>query len=159
MTTMPSTCKPDGRLDEASRLMKTTHCGTLVVVDRRGHCVGILTDRDLAIAIGETTRHPSHVLIRDAMTTPVQTCSPDDSLTTALTRMADARVRRLPVVNANATLEGIVSIDDIVLWGVQHGGVTQNQLLKALRAIGAAHERLLSTDTLDEPFQRAPELN
>jgi CBS domain-containing protein len=87
MTPGPRTCTPDTPLDEASRLMNQAHCGTLVVVDRGGHCVGILTDRDLAIAIGKTAHHPSHVLARDAMTTPVLTCAPEDSLATALERM------------------------------------------------------------------------
>jgi signal-transduction protein with cAMP-binding, CBS, and nucleotidyltransferase domain len=140
--------------------MNQAHCGTLVIVDRGGHCVGILTDRDLAIAIGKTAHPPAHVLARDAMTTPVLTCSPDDSLANALERMTDARIRRLPVLDdANATLEGIVSIDDIVLWGVQHGGVERKELLRALRAICAANERLLSTETLDESFETVPDVD
>jgi hypothetical protein len=56
-------------------------------------------------------------------------------------------------------LEGILSIDDIVLWGVQHGGVTRKELLHALRAVCATHDRLLRTDNLDEPVEFTPVLD
>jgi CBS domain-containing protein len=152
MTPAPSTCRLDTPLDDASRLMNEAHCGTLVVLDNRGHPVGILTDRDLAISIGKTTRRASEVFARDAMTSPVHTCGPDESVMTALDRMSDARIRRLPVVDSNGALNGVVSIDDIVLWGVEHGGVARKPLMRALRTICSAHERLLSTETLDEPL-------
>jgi hypothetical protein len=53
--------------------------------------------------------------------------------------MTEARVRRSPVVTSDGDLQGILSIDDIILWGVQHGGVTRKDLAPALRAICAAH--------------------
>jgi CBS domain-containing protein len=156
MTPAPSTCRLDTPLDDASRLMNEAHCGTLIVLDDRGHPDGILTDRDLALEIGRTTRHASQVHACEAMTCPMYTCEPDDSVTTVLKRMADARIRRLPVLDRDGALVGIVSIDDIVLWGVPHGGVVRGLVWRALRSLCAAHERLLRTDTSDDFVAVAP---
>lgn len=130
--------------------MNEAHCGTLIVLDHRGRPAGILTDRDLALAIGKTERAPSEVPAADAMSSPIYTCAPDESVSTALERMADARIRRLPVLNARGALVGILSIDDIVLWGVQDGGAARAELLRALRSIAAAHERLLAETPTDQ---------
>src|SRR5262245_30404760 len=156
MTTVPSTRRLNTPPDEANPVLNDMHCGTLIVLDRHGHPVGVLTDRDLAISIGKDPRHASDVSAREAMSSPVHSCRADEDVSTVLERMADARIRRLPVLGANGLLEGIVSIDDIVLWGVQRNGVARNELLRALRAICAAHERLLSTETLDELIATPP---
>jgi CBS domain-containing protein len=156
MTPAPSTCRLDTPLDDASRIMSEACCGTLIVLDHRGIPAGILTDRDLALEIGKSARHPSDVRASEAMTSPMYTCAADDSVSTALERMAEARIRRLPVLGEDGALVGIVSIDDILLWGVQHGRVAREELLRALRSIGAAHDRLLNTETLDDPVAARP---
>jgi CBS domain-containing protein len=148
MTQPPYTCGLETSLGIASWRMKETGCGTLAVLDHRGRVAGILTDKDLAIAIGRTKRDPLHISAHEAMTDHVYTCSPDDDLPGALERMTDARVRRLPVVTSDGDLQGILSIDDIILWGVQHGGVTRKDLVRALRVICAAHAPLFDRDTL-----------
>ena len=99
------------------------------------------------MAIGTTNRNPSHILALEAMTRHVHTCSADQDLAAALERMTEARVRRLPVVTADGDLQGILSIDDIILWGAQHGGVTRKELV--LRAMCARHEPLLQTEALE----------
>jgi CBS domain-containing protein len=148
MTQPPCTCRLDTSLGIASRRMKDMGCGTLAVLDQRGRVAGILTDRDLAIAIGQTNRDSSHISAQEAMTGHVYTCSPDDDLPGALQRMTEAKVRRLPVVTSDGDLQGILSIDDIILWGVQHGGVTRKDLVQALRAICAAHAPVFDRDAL-----------
>ena len=151
MTQPPSTCKPETSLGLASRRMAETASGTLVVLDHRDRVVGMLTDRDVAIAIGKTNRNPSHIPARAAMTGNVHTCSPDESLPAVLERMADAKVRRLPVVTSEGDLHGILSIDDLILWGVQHDGVTREGLVWGLRAICRAHEPPLQTEAFEVP--------
>jgi signal-transduction protein with cAMP-binding, CBS, and nucleotidyltransferase domain len=125
--------------------MEDSGCGTLVVVDRQ-KVAGILTDRDVVMALGRTDIPPSRIAVTEAMTRNVYFCSPDEMISSALTRMANARVRRLPVVDAAGHVEGVVSIDDIVLWGMQRGGVTRHELVDALRAICAAHQPLFETE-------------
>jgi CBS domain-containing protein len=142
MTAPAYTCKLDTPLTVASQRMDQTGYGMLIVLDKRGKPAGILTDRDLALAIGRSDGNPSHLRADQAMTSHVHTCSPDDSVHAALELMRDARVRRLPVITANGDLRGLLSIDDIVLWAVDNGGVTKGDLTRALRAICAAHAPL-----------------
>jgi CBS domain-containing protein len=133
MTQPPYTCGLLTSLGIASRRMRETGCGTLAVLDHRGRVAGILTERDLAIAIGTTNRNPSYISAHEAMTRNVYTCSPDEDLPAALERMTEARVRGLPVVTADGDLQGVLSIDDIVLsWGAQHRVITQEDLVWAL---------------------------
>jgi CBS domain-containing protein len=138
MTQPPETCRLDTDLRTAIRHMRETGCGSLAVMDRHGKLAGILTDRDLAMALGDTNRNAWHVLAHEAMTKHVRTCSPDDDLHEALKEMASAKVRRLPVVTADGDLEGVLSIDDVILWGAGQGGVTPAEVLTALRAVVAA---------------------
>jgi CBS domain-containing protein len=149
MTRPACVCTADTLLDEASRRMERSGCGTLVVVDSQRRITGILTDRDIAVAIGKTSVHQSQIPVRDAVTQPVYTCTSDETLATVVERMADARVRRLPVVDEEGRVQGVVLIDDIVLWAVPDG-MKRKALLKGLRAICAAHHPMFDTETIDE---------
>jgi signal-transduction protein with cAMP-binding, CBS, and nucleotidyltransferase domain len=120
--------------------------------------VGILTDRDLAIKIGQASRHPSQIPAGEAMTANVYSCSEDENLSDALERMGDARIRRLPVVGPRGRLLGMLSIDDIVLWGVENRGIKPKALVRALHAICAAHEPLFDTESLETPLE-VPDLD
>ena len=150
MTTPPQTCRLDTSLAIVSRRMKEKGCGTLIVLDQHDKPVGMLTDRDLALAIGESKRNASHIAAHEAMTGYVYTCLPDESLHTALERMSEARVRRLPVVTADGELQGLLSFDDVALWGVKSGGATRKELARALAAICAAQEPLLEIPSVDD---------
>ena len=150
MTQPPQTCLLETPLAVASRQMEDTGCGTLVVLDDHDRVAGILTDRDLAIAIGKSDRHPSLITAQQAMTETVYTCSPDDRVSAALERMAGAKVRRLPVVTPDGDLKGMLSIDDITLWGVPDG-VTRKELVRALRTMSQARAPALQVEMLDVP--------
>ena len=148
MTQPPHTCRLDTDLSTASRRMKEFDCGFLPVLDQHGRVTGVLTDRDIAIAVGDRRRSASHVLAREAMSSKVHTCLPDEDIHRVLTRMATWHLRRLPVVTVDDDLMGVVSIDDIILWGVEQGGVSAKELAGALRSIcepkDAAAEDVLS---------------
>jgi CBS domain-containing protein len=150
MSRPPQTCRLDTSLAIVSRRMKEKGCGTLIVLNQHGKPAGMLTDRDLALAIGESTRNASHIAAHEAMTGYVYTCSPDESLHTALERMSDVRVRRLPVVTADGELQGLLSLDDVALWAVKSGGVKQKELARALEAICAAQEPLFEEAPVDD---------
>ena len=145
MTRPASTCTPETTLKEAGHRMEDSGCGTLVVLDRH-KVVGILTDRDIVLALARKDRAPARLAVKEAMTRNVYLCSPDEVISSALTRMGNARVRRLPVVDADGRVQGVVSIDDIVLWGIDHGGVTRSELVEGLRAICAAHQPMFETE-------------
>ena len=153
MTTPAYTCKTDTTLAVASRRMAEKDCGMLIVLDRHGKPAGILTDRDIAMAIGTSDRDPSQLRADQAMTSRVYTCSPNDSLHAVLQLMSEAKIRRLPVVTADGDLRGVVSIDDVILWGVKTDGVTQGQLTRSLRAICGVHVPFEERREAEEPFE------
>jgi CBS domain-containing protein len=140
MTRPPQACHTSTTLSAASRHMRDMRCGTLVVMDPRGRLAGILTDRDLALAIGDLRSEPSRITVDHVMTRHVFTCRPDDDVHAAIAEMAGRKVRRLPVVESDGDVKGMISIDDVVLWGIHHRGVGLAEATRALRSILAASE-------------------
>jgi CBS domain-containing protein len=119
----------------AARLMGEANCGTLPVIDSRGRLVGIITDRDICLAVSRSNRNAINIAVREVMTRKVFSVLLDDDVHGALATMKDARVRRLPVRDDSGRLKGILSIDDVVVLGVQGGGVNTDEILAALRAM------------------------
>lgn len=112
MTDAVASCSPDERLNDAARLMWEHDCGSVPVI-ADGKLAGIITDRDICMAAYTQGRPLSDIAVKDAMARHVHACRPDDTLARAASLMADARVRRLPVVDAEQRLVGIVSMADI----------------------------------------------
>ena len=132
-------CHLQTDLATASRRTKETAAGMLVVIDSHGRIAGVVTDRDLALAMDTEAADIRTLPIGRIMTRRVHTCHEDDDLHEALARMASRRVRRLPVLNRGGDLQAVISIDDLILWAVQQGGVTAKELVSALRHICAPH--------------------
>ena len=99
-------------LESAARIMKRTDVGC-VLVGSEGHAAGILTDRDVVIRGVATGEDISTITIAEIMTPDPMFCWIDDSIEQAIRIMQDNRVRRLPVLNDDRTVAGIVSISDI----------------------------------------------
>jgi CBS domain-containing protein len=114
MASVPATCDPDSDLGTAIQLMRDRRCGVLPVVDGDRRVVGIVTDRDIALALGAADLRPSQLSVSSVMTAEPRMCRVDETAHGALCRMRAARVRRLPVVDERDRLVGVVSIDDIV---------------------------------------------
>ena len=146
MSQPPQICHLGTNLALASRRMRDTGCGTLAVLDPRGRLAGMLTDRDLALALSDLQGDPAHATIAHYMTAPVHTARPDDDLHDVLFQMTRWKVRRLPVVDTDGDLKGMISVDDVVLWGVQEGGVGLHEVTQALRTIVGAHRPALEAD-------------
>lgn len=115
MTGTPYYCQLDTNLASATELMWTGNCGFLAVMGTNGKTVGVITDRDICIALGTRNRVPGEVTVREAMSNRLFACSPDDDVRTALQTMEEGGVRRLPVIVENGTLVGVISMDDLVL--------------------------------------------
>lgn len=102
---------------EATRLMREHHVGSLVVVTRNNggvKPVGVITDRDIVIEILAEDIPLDSVTIGDVMTRPAVTARKDDSVLEAMERMRTIGVRRMPVVDADGLLIGIISVDDML---------------------------------------------
>jgi CBS domain-containing protein len=138
MTPSPETCRPDDNLATAVALLWKADCGVLPVTDHANRVAGILTDRDICIALGTRDERASRVRVESVMRTNVLTCRPDEEVLTALARMTDHRVRRLPVVDATDNLVGILSLNDAVLAaGSGRDAVRTAAVLDTVRAVCA----------------------
>jgi CBS domain-containing protein len=136
MTQPVHTCTISMDLAAASRRMRDTGCGALVVLNQ-GRLAGIITDRDLALSIGKLS-DPTRLTVGKVMSYPVHLCRREDDVHTALNTMSLFKVRRLPVISQTGDVEGVISIDDIILWGVPKSAVSLHKLTAALRAICSA---------------------
>jgi CBS domain-containing protein len=108
-------CGPDSTLEEAAFLLRKHNCGFLPVVGDGGNVIGVITDRDICIALGTRNRRPSELRVWDVMPHKLFTCMEGDDVHCALKTLRDARIRRLPVIDRDGSLTGVLSIDDIVL--------------------------------------------
>jgi CBS domain-containing protein len=106
------TASPEQSLASAAQMMKEHNVGTIVVVARE-RPIGILTDRDLALAFG-VDGLGAQTPIRAVMTTPITTIGHDKDVYDATWYMQSYQVRRLPIVNEDGRLVGIVTLDDLL---------------------------------------------
>ncbi len=139
MAADPAAVHSEANVRTAIGQMRSHACGFLPVVDGGGRVVGILTDRDVALSLGADDIRPSDRVVADVMTPDPCTCRADETAQQALSRMRDARVRRLPVVSDEGNLVGAISIDDLVLvaQNVRAGTdrVSFEQVLEAVKAL------------------------
>ena len=111
MTTEVQLCTPDDTLRDAAEAMAALNCGLLPVTDNE-RLVGMISDRDIAIRGVAMGRGPDS-RIGDVMTADVKYCFEDQDLETVSWNMGDIQVRRLPVLNRQKRLVGILSLGDI----------------------------------------------
>ena len=134
MTKEVKYCGPDSSLAAATELMWNADCGVLPVVED-GKLAGIITDRDISVALGTQNRRASEVPVRDVATRDVQSCAPDADVHTAMSVMRRAKVRRLPVVE-DGKLEGILALNDIVeAVERKHGDIDYEEVMNTMKAI------------------------
>jgi CBS domain-containing protein len=136
MTGEPRTCSLETNLAAAAALMLDGDCGILPVV-ADGKLVGVVTDRDMYIALATRNKLASQVTVAEVMQSPVYTCGPDDDVQVALESMKQRCVRRLPVEGFGGTVMGIVSMNDIVLAAGAKRPVREGEVLNTLQAICA----------------------
>src|SRR5579862_8372245 len=108
-----ASCRPNMNLAAATARMWEFNCGQLPVVDDAGKVTGVITDRDICIAVGTRNQRACEITVADVVYRPAILCRADDDLRTALKIMAAERVRRLPVVDRQGALVGILSLEDI----------------------------------------------
>jgi CBS domain-containing protein len=115
MTPEPTCCHTTDSIVRVAQLMKTEDVGAVPVVESSSgrRLVGMVTDRDIVVKGLAEGRSPENATVRDIMTTDVVTCREDDDVGQAVSRMADRKVRRLPVVDGSGMLRGIIAQADI----------------------------------------------
>jgi CBS domain-containing protein len=119
MTKEPRCCVPSDPAPKAASIMRDEDTGIVPVIDNEEgrKLVGVVTDRDLCMSIVAESRDPGAVTVEACMTAVPVTCSPADSVQKTTELMRDNQVRRVPVVDGDGRLQGIVSIADLVARG------------------------------------------
>lgn len=105
---------PEESAREGARRMAKHNVGTLVVVDSENRPIGILTDRDITVRCVAADLDPDASLIADVMTAPVETVREATAIEDALAMMAGTAARRMPVVDEDDLLVGILALDDVL---------------------------------------------
>jgi CBS-domain-containing membrane protein len=105
----------DANLGMATELMWKGNCGFLPVVDAEKKVCGVITDRDICVALGTRNQTAGQVLVEEVVQRKVCACSAEDDIHVALQTMREGHVRRLPVVDFYGNLAGVVSMDDLLL--------------------------------------------
>jgi CBS domain-containing protein len=115
MTRNVTSCRANQPLSAACQVMWECDCGTVPVLASDGDAVvGVITDRDICMCCWMRGAAPQDLSIAEAMSKTLHTCSPDDTVAEAGRIMRTNQIRRLPVVDRDRRLVGILSLADIV---------------------------------------------
>jgi CBS domain-containing protein len=136
MTRNVETISPDQSAQDAARFMVRIDAGSLPVTEDN-RLVGMITDRDIAIR-GIARGHGPDTLVRELMTDDIVSAYVDEEVDDVAAKMSEAQVRRLPVIDENENLCGIVSLSDLSRDG-STGAATQ--VLEGVSRPGGAHNQ------------------
>ncbi|MDY4163069.1 MAG: CBS domain-containing protein [Sutterella sp.] len=109
-----ATITADKSICDCASQMRYDHVGSLVVVDAEQTPIGMITDRDIAIEVVARGLDPKQLTVSEIMTAPVVTAAPDESMVVALARMREFGIRRLPIVDDDGKLVGVISNSNLV---------------------------------------------
>jgi CBS domain-containing protein len=117
MTRDPAACAPGDTVDKVARLMQRINVGPVPVVDAKQNrkLVGIVTDRDLALKIVAEGRDARKTKVEEVMTRRVVTCRGDDDVQKALDAMSQHQIRRVPIVDHDERLVGMIAQADVAI--------------------------------------------
>ena len=143
MTSSPYFATRHATIGDIAKIMADREIGVVPIVDAAKRVLGILTDRDLCKAIATMNRPASEIPALPLASKPVISCAPEEELEAALKTMRTHRIRRLTVVDADGTLQGILSIDDVVLRSEEarekgQSSVSFGEAVQTLKAIYGA---------------------
>ena len=141
-----TTCRPDSTLESAAILMWDGDCGTVAIVDDERMVIGIITDRDICMAVALQHKPASEIQVQEIMSRHLFTCQPENDIMSALKIMSFQKVRRLPVTNDSGQVEGIISIEDLITRaergrrGIQTPELSYDDTMTTLKAICRPHK-------------------
>jgi CBS domain-containing protein len=113
MTRGVKTVRRDSPLREVAQIMKDEDCGVVPIVDEQGILVGIVTDRDLVVRAFTGGKTPDQLRAGDVMTDDVECVHPEEDIHSIIALMGKKQIRRIPVVERNDRVIGIISMGDI----------------------------------------------
>lgn len=161
MTRDVKTCEISDRASGAVRSMDEACCGALPVLEN-GRVVAMVTDRDICLELAKRNVRPSGLTVREVMSeAPLHSISEEEDVDRGLQLMRRWKVRRLPVIDGNGTLQGIISMNDIVRSTGETASASDPSYadtIGALRAICERQRRAPSGDWLPRRASASREL-
>ena len=136
MTSGVRIASPDETIQDAARIMAEIDAGVLPV-GQNDRLVGMITDRDIAIRAVAEGKGP-HTSVGDVMTRDVRYCFEDEEVDHVRQNLADQQIRRIPVVDRNKRLVGILSLGDLALAGM---GAATGETLADISRPGGRHSQ------------------
>jgi CBS domain-containing protein len=140
MTRDVQCCGPDTNLAAAAKMMWDSDCGALPILNVQGQVMGMITDRDICMAAATKNKPASEITVWETSSGKAYTCRMTDDVHTALDIMKRERVRRLPVVDEDGILQGIVAMNDFILAVGEDKNLADlscEDVMRALKAISA----------------------
>jgi CBS domain-containing protein len=136
----PYTCRRETNLGEAAELMWKGNCGFLPITGADNKVCGVITDRDICIALGTRNKPAGEVTVGEVTKGKLYACSPEDEIHLALLTMQEGKVRRLPVVDSDGRAVGVLSMDDVLLRAEPSGSgkiaeLSADEVVRSYRAI------------------------
>ena len=122
MTTDVGACRPFDSVDRSAKVMWERDCGSVPVVDQEGRAIAMLTDRDICMAALTQGRPLGEIHVSSAMSRRLWSCRPQDDVKEAEQTMRAQQVRRLPVIDPDGKLVGLLSISDLARAAVSAKG-------------------------------------
>lgn len=139
-------CSPNDNLAAAAMRMWNHDCGVLPIVED-GHLRGMITDRDICMALTLKEQKPSAVKVAEVVNGPLYSCSPEMDAAEALKIMRDHQVHRLPVLD-DGRLAGVVSLNDLALAAREVAGIEQRptyrEVVDSFQGICAHRQRAVA---------------
>ncbi len=122
MTKKPECATPDMDLQKVAKMMADRNVGAIPVVENKDNhkIIGMVTDRDIATRAVAKGKNPAQMTAKDIMSTPVATVNQEDDVEDVARMMEKMMVRRIPVVDANGNICGMVAQADIALKATDH---------------------------------------
>jgi CBS domain-containing protein len=142
MTSDVQCCGPDTNLAAAAKMMWDSDCGALPVLNVQGQVMSMITDRDICMATATKNKPAWDITVWETVSGRSHTCHLSDDVHTALDIMKREKVRRLPVVDDDGVLQGIIAMNDFVLLaGEAKGGkapaLSYEDVVRTMKAISA----------------------
>jgi CBS-domain-containing membrane protein len=143
-------CDADDSLEHAAQLMWDHDCGCLPVCDHSdgGHrAVGAITDRDICMCALFQGRSLTDLKVGDAMAKQLLACQPNDTVDRAESMMRSGKIRRLPVLDAQGEVRGLISLADLARGAARrsslHQGISESEVGETLAVICTPPARVL----------------
>lgn len=152
MTTAVKSCAEYNTLNTAAQMMWDHDLGCVPVLDREGHVIGILTDRDICMSAYIQGVPLTGALVTSAMSKRVFACRPEDDVAVAEKLMREKQVHRLPVVDADAWLVGLISLNDIAREAAREAEmrrpreVSDAEITQVMASVCAPRHRIIEAE-------------